>query len=201
MIAAIILAAGASERMGYPKALLTYRGRPFLSGILDACAAAAMEPRVVVLGYYAEKIKQQIDLSDAVVAQSDELDAGPIGSIRAGIRALETHPIDAVLVWPVDRPHVALDTVSALLDGFRRTHREIVVPVWEGRRGHPVLFARAVFAELLAAPNDEGARAVVRRIRARVTEVRVTDSAVLEDLNTPGDYRELLRREDRLRGD
>ena len=201
MIAAIILAAGASERMGFPKALLPYRGRPFLTGILEACYAAGIERRVVVLGHFADKIKDTIDLSDATVTHSRDLDAGPIGSVWAALDALAHDPVDAVLVWPVDRPHIAVATVESLVDGFRSTHQPIVVPTHEGQRGHPVLFGRAVFAELLGAPRDEGARAVVHRDPARVAEIPVDDAAVLEDFNTPEDYKKLLRKEDEVRGD
>ena len=201
MFAAIILAAGASKRMGYPKALMPYRGRPFLTGILEASLAAGVDLRVVVLGYYANKIKQEIDLSDVIVTINKDLESGPIGSVRAGIRALGPHSVQAALVWPVDRPHVSLATVSALLDASRGTHQPIVVPVFQGRRGHPVLFARSVFNELLAAPNDQGARYVVRRDPTRVATVEAGDASVLEDFNTPDDYKELLRREDRVRGD
>ncbi len=201
MFAAIILAAGASERMGYPKALLPYRGEAFLAGILRVCFAAGIERRVVVVGYYADKIMKEIDLSDVTVTENTELDAGPIGSIRAGLRVLEGQPVDAALVWPVDRPHVAVATVAALLDGFRASHRPIVVPLFGGRRGHPVLFGRSVFRELLEAPDAQGARAVVRRDPSRVQAVPVDDPAVLEDFNTPEDYKKLLRREDSVGGD
>jgi molybdenum cofactor cytidylyltransferase len=201
MFAAIILAAGASERMGYPKPLLPYRGRPFLTGILDAAFASGIDLRVVVLGYYADKIKQELDLSGVIVTTNEDLESGPIGSIRAGIRALAPHSVEAALVWPVDRPHVPVATVAALLDAYRETHRAIVAPVFQGRRGHPVLFARSVFDELLAAPDDQGARYVVRRDPTRVATVEVADSSVLEDFNTPDDYKELLRREDTVRGD
>jgi len=199
MFAAIILAAGASQRMGYPKGLLAYRGRPFLAGILEASYAAGIETRVVVLGYYGDKIRKEIDLSDSIVVPSEDLGAGPIGSIRAGIRALEGRPVDGALVWPVDRPHVPVACVTAMLDAFRDTHQPIVVPTFGGRRGHPVLFAKSMFDELLAAPNEEGARVVVRRDAGRVACVEVEDSSVLDDLNTPDDYKALLRREDRHR--
>jgi molybdenum cofactor cytidylyltransferase len=199
MIAAIILAAGASERMGYPKAILPYRGRSFLEGILEASFAAGVEHRVVVLGHQADKILAAMDLSGVTVVKSKDLEAGPIGSVWAGLSALSALPVDAVLVWPVDRPHVAVATIEALVDAFRATHQPIVVPVYEGRRGHPVLFGRAVFAELLGAPQDEGARAVVHRDPARVAEVAVDDPSVLEDFNTPEDYKRLLRKEDELR--
>src|SRR3972149_9585475 len=102
MFAAIILAAGASERMGYPKALLSYRGRSFLAGIMEACYAAGVDKRVVVLGHYHDKIREEIDLSDVAVAMNEDLEAGPIGSIRAGLAALAPFPVDAVVVWPVD---------------------------------------------------------------------------------------------------
>ena len=201
MFAAIILAAGASKRMGYPKALMPYRGHPFLTGILEASLAAGIELRVVVLGYYADKIRKEIDLSGVIATMNEDLDSGPIGSIRAGIRALAPHSVQAALVWPVDRPHVPVATVAALLDAFRESHQPVVVPTFQGRRGHPVLFARSLFDELLAAPNDQGARYVVRRDPTRVATVEGADSSVLEDFNTPDDYKELLRREDKVRGD
>jgi molybdenum cofactor cytidylyltransferase len=144
---------------------------------------------------------EEVDLSDVIIAKNEDLEAGPIGSVRAGLAAIAPFPVDAVLVWPVDRPHVAVSTVEALLDAFRATHQPIVVPTHGGRRGHPVLFARRVFAELLGAPNSEGARAVVHRDPTRIAEVAVDDPAVLEDFNTPDDYKKLLRREDEVRGD
>jgi molybdenum cofactor cytidylyltransferase len=91
--------------------------------------------------------------------------------------------------------------VSALLDKFRETQSAILVPTYGGRRGHPVLFSKSVFAELLGAPDAVGAKAVVRKDAGRVVSVPVDDAAVLEDFNTPEDYKGLLRKEDELRGD
>lgn len=199
MIGAIILAAGESARMGHPKALLTYRGDPFLVSILRAAYAAGVERRVVVLGNDAANVKANIDLSDVTVVRSEDLAAGPIGSIRAGIREVLNHPVEAALVWSVDRPHVAVATIEALIGAFRESGLPIVVPSHGGRRGHPVLFGHAVFEELLDAPDDQGARAVVRRDSGRVLAVPVDDPAVLENLNTPREYRELLRKEDKHR--
>lgn len=199
LLGAIIPAAGASARMGHPKALLVYRGTTFLEGVLDAAYAAGIERRVVVLGNHADQIRAAVDLSGVQVVMSEDVTAGPIGSIRAGITAVLNHPVEAALVWPVDRPHVQVATIQALAAAFLGQRHEIVVPEYEGRRGHPVIFARSVFDELLAAPDHVGARAVVRRDPARVVCVAVDDAAVLEDLNTPEDYRDLVRREDRHR--
>ena len=184
--------------MGHPKALLTYRGEPFLASILKACYAVGLNRRVVVLGHHEDKVLSSIDLSDVTTVRSEDLTAGPIGSIRTGIRLLTNHPTDGVLVWPVDRPHVTTATVAALIDGFRSEGQPIVLPVHAGRRGHPVLFGRAVFDELLAVPPGEGARSVVRADPGRVFTVPVNDPAVLEDFNTPEEYRDLLRRENQL---
>ncbi len=200
MIVAMILAAGESVRMGHPKALLGYRGVTFLEGILMAAYAAGLERRVVVLGADANKVLSALDFerSTTMVIRSEELEAGPIGSIRAGIRLLSNHPVEAIVVWSVDRPHVSVTTIEALIGGFRESHLPVVVPAYQGRRGHPVLFAREVFQELLDAPDAEGARAVVRADPNRVLAVPVDDPAVLEDLDTPEQYEALLRKEDRL---
>lgn len=196
MIAAIIPAAGASERMGVPKALLPYRGRTFLHTILDACSALGLQQRLVVLGYDADKILTDIGLGDATVLRNLAPESGPIGSIRVGIEAVLNHPVEGVLVWHVDRPHVAIATIEALLDRFRQGGEPIVVPSHQGRRGHPVIFGRTVFEDLLAVPDDQGARAVVRSDPSRVAVVPVDDPAVTEDIDTPEAYKELLRRED-----
>lgn len=195
VLAAIILAAGASERMGgHPKALLRWHGETFLAGILKACYAAGIDRRVVALGHHADRILAEAGLTEVTVVHSTELAAGPIGSIRAGLAAISRHPVDGVLIWPVDRPHVHVDTVAALAAAFRAGTDAIVVPRHAGRRGHPVIFARAVFDELVHAPDDEGARAVVHADPSRVRDVDVDDPAVVQDVNTPDEYEDLVRR-------
>ncbi len=193
MIGAIILAAGDSRRMGTPKALLRIGKLSFLERVCQAAREAGLEPRVVVLGAAADKILSLLDLHEATVVRNREMSAGPIGSIRAGIRELAVNQeVEAVVVWHVDRPHVEPGTVAALAKEFMKGAAQIVLPEYEGRRGHPVLFGRAVFAELLAAPDATGARAVVQASPARVAVVSVADPAVLEDIDTPDDYRDLL---------
>jgi len=182
--------------MGFPKALLEYRGRTFLQSILDATTALGLY-RLVAVGHDPDKMLTQHDLHDVTTVMNQEMSAGPIGSIRASIRAIESHPVDALLVWPVDFPHVAVDTAQALIDGFRKHDKSaIVIPEFEGRGGHPVIFGRNVFEELLSAPASVGAKAVVQADRERVVRIPVLDSAVVDCLNTPDAYRELVRRSD-----
>ncbi len=196
MIAATILSAGASARMGYPKALLEFRGRTFLQTILDASAALGIRRRIVVLGPNSDKILQHHDLHDVTVVSTEEFDAGPIGSIRAAIREVQPHPVDGLLVWPVDMPHVTIATVETLIDGFTGSDASIAVPVFGGKGGHPVIFGRTVFDELLGAIGGKGAKAVVHADPSRVVRVEVDDPAVVEDVNTPGEYQTMMRRED-----
>jgi molybdenum cofactor cytidylyltransferase len=196
MIAATVLAAGASKRMGSPKALLEYRGRTFLQSILDATAVLGLQ-RCVALGHDADKVLALHDLRGVTTVTNQEMFAGPIGSIRASIRVIANHPVDALLVWPIDFPHVAVETAQALIDRFRNNDTPaIVLPEFEGQGGHPVLFGRSVFDELLSAPATVGAKAVVQAVKERVARIPVADSAVVDCLNTPEAYRELLRRSD-----
>jgi molybdenum cofactor cytidylyltransferase len=194
MIAAIVLAAGSSQRMGRPKALLRLRGATFLETVVVACEAAGLNRRVVVLGPDADKILPNIDLHGSHVVRNTQPSTGPIGSIRLALETIVNHPVDGVLVWHVDRPHIALATVNQLLDRFRDSDAAIVLPEFEGKRGHPVLFRRTVFSELVEAPDGKGARGVVRADPSRVSVVPVPDPAVLEDIDTPEAYRDVLRR-------
>lgn len=194
MIALLVLAAGQSRRMGYPKALLLYRGRTFLESVLEAASAAGIEKQLVALAPGADNALAAHHLHDVVVVRNEAPEAGPIGSVRAGIRAVFNHPVDALLVWPVDHPHVSVAAVQALLARFYETRGAIIVPVYQGRRGHPVLFSRSVFDELLEAPDSEGARAVVRKDPTRVIEVPLEDPAILEGIDTPAQYEALLRK-------
>lgn len=193
MLGAIILAAGESKRMGCPKALLKLGDRTFLEAVLHMAAQIGVEEPIVVLGANARKVFSSHDLSAAKVVWTSEISAGPIGSIRRGITALN-RAVEGVVILHVDRPHVSVGTVLALAETFATGQAQIVIPQFAGRRGHPVIFGRAVFDELLGAPATEGARSVVRADPTRVVVVPVDDPAILEDINTPESYRALLKR-------
>jgi len=196
VIGALILAAGESRRMGFPKALLRYRDRTFLESILAAATAVGLEPLVVVLGPDAHKILKSVKLGPIVEAKNDHPETGQIGSIKEGLAAILNRPVEAVVVWPVDQPHVSVRTVELLVEEYRKGGASVVVPAYSARRGHPVLLSRDVFEDLGAAPLDQGARAVVRaqQQRGRLVEVAVTDPAILDDIDTPEAYEDLLRR-------
>jgi molybdenum cofactor cytidylyltransferase len=182
--AAIVLAAGASQRMGSPKALLPWRGTTLLAYALRTLREASAEPIVVVLGLAHEQIQQQVPelAGTRVVLNLDEA-SGRSGSIRIGSAALPDD-VRRLIVQSVDQPTSA-DVLRALLD----VDAAVVVPMHAGRRGHPVCFSGALVPELReVSEQTEGLRAVVRRHADDVVEVPVEDPSVSWNLNDPRAY-------------
>jgi molybdenum cofactor cytidylyltransferase len=194
-LAGVVLAAGRSARMGSPKALLDFLGLPFAVRILEALEALEVKTRVVVLGPDAPRIQPAIAGHDCMIVENPEPETGPIASLRAALIALQPLQPSAVLVWPVDLPHVRVTTVERLLETHRRTRAPAVVPIFAERRGHPVIWGSALFHDLLEDPDAtrEGARAVLHAHEGEVVRVPVDDPAVIDEVNTPEDYERLVR--------
>ena len=187
-IAAIVLAAGKGERMGRPKALVEWDGRPFLAHVLETLAAAEAAPIAVVLDPASADFADASRLAAAAgakVVRNEKPERGMLSSIRHGLAAVAGASHAAIL--PVDHPGIRDETVKALFLHARTTPDRIVVPTWEGRRGHPGVFPAERFPDLMAAPDDEGARAVLRQHASLVLEVTVSDPAVVKDIDTPDD--------------
>lgn len=196
MIAAIIPAAGRSTRMGTPKALLAFRGATFLQAVVASCSDAGLSPIIVALGGDRDKILSSCALHDVIVVENTDAELGPIGSLAAGIQAVN-RSVEGALVWPVDQPHVAPHTVGALVDAFQGSRVSIVVPTFNGIGGHPVLLSRDVFPECLAASEARATlRTVLRADPGRVVRLPVGDRAVVEDIDTPEDYARVFQMSD-----
>ncbi len=193
MINGIILAAGESKRMGSPKALLPFKGKTFLEHIISVLKRCSLDAVTVVLGADAKTIRESADLSETNVVVNSNYEEGQLSSLIAGLDSLPARS-EAVVVCLVDMPFVTEETVNAILSTFSETHASIVVPVYEGRRGHPVLFSRSVYEELLNAPPEQGARWVVKADVSRVRYVEVSDGGVVIAINTPDDYKSRLGR-------
>jgi molybdenum cofactor cytidylyltransferase len=189
LIAAIVLSAGKSERMGSPKALLRHGGKTFLESTVDAVRTSSLGQAIVVLGHHRDEIVAALDLPGYVY--NPDYEQGMTTSFQAGIRALEADAVGAML-FLVDHPIPDVRTIEALVRAFRPGH--VVVPVFDGRRGHPVLFSRELLEEILLLPPDTGANTVVRRDSERVIQVVVPDAGVLEDIDTPEQFNDWTRR-------
>jgi molybdenum cofactor cytidylyltransferase len=180
----ILLAAGESRRMGYPKPLLSVGKESFLSHTA-AIMLEVVERLIIVLGAHSERVRPAVPVdSRIVVVENRHYEHGQLSSLKAGIPAATA---SAALVHLADHPLVKSATFEALVAGYRRLGKPIVIARHLGRRGHPVIFARALFDELLGAPEDQGARVVVNADPSRVAYVDVDDSGVTTDLDTPAD--------------
>jgi molybdenum cofactor cytidylyltransferase len=189
MLAAAILAAGESKRMGQPKALIAFQGLTFVEHLI----AATRHPRVgitrVILGAGAEGIRAHLKIDPAWVVVNGDWPKGQLSSIHAAIRSLPAGVSGGILVCPVDHPLISAQLVAALIAAFDWSGKLIVVPKYGGRRGHPVIFRAALYEELLAAPAEVGARQVVWNHAAEVTEVDTQEEGVILNLNDPESLR------------
>jgi molybdenum cofactor cytidylyltransferase len=190
LLAAVILSAGASSRMGRPKALLPYREGTFLEHLIQVTRQPRIGVTRIVLGAGAEVIRTMAKLDPAIVVLNPEWEQGQLSSVCAGLRSMEGIDVEGIVLCPVDHPLVSARLVSDLVDRFYEENKAIVLPTYKGRRGHPVIFSSALFGELLAAPADKGARSVVWAHATEVVEVPTEEEGVVLNLNDP----DLLKR-------
>lgn len=185
-IAGVILAAGASSRMGQPKALLEYDGETFvhrLARILDEVCGCV----VVVVGYDAERVQAAVS-SGTIVVDNSQPELGMLSSLQCGLR--QVMDADAVIFLPVDYGAVRRETIAAI--AAESAAAEIVVPECQGRHGHPVRVSRSIASELLSLPQTSQARDVIRRHRDVTRYLPVDDLGVITDVDEPEDYRALV---------
>lgn len=199
MIAAVILSAGESRRMGSPKALLPYplgegRSTTFVEHLIEVFGGSRAEPLLLVLGHEPATIRDAVDTKGAQVIINRDYPKGMLSSIQTAVRALEASEAEGMILCPVDHPEVTSEVVDELIDRFEATRAPIVLPVVSGRRGHPVLFSRSVFGELLSAPETVGARRVVWDHESNLLEVEVTVPGIRVDIDTPEEYRTFRQR-------
>ena len=193
----IILSGGASRRMGSPKALLTdSEGQSFVARCVRSLRTAGLAPIIVVTGPHHDAIvdalrREAADVMPEVVRNPDP-DRGQLSSLWTGMDA-SPDDAEAIAMTLVDVPSVTAGTIRRVADAWLRTRAPIVRPIFKGRRGHPVVFDRAVFDELRSAPLDAGARVVVRAHLGDSVDVPVDDPGCVRDVDTPADYDALVR--------
>jgi CTP:molybdopterin cytidylyltransferase MocA len=168
--------------MGSPKALVAYRGKPFLEHLLEVTRHPAIGVRRVVLGPDAEAIRNGVALRPEETVLNADWEKGQLSSIQAALRTLP-ETVEGMLLCPVDHPLVSSELVASLIENFLATKAPVVVPQYGGRRGHPVIFSAAVFEELMRAPLEQGARAVVWAYEKEIQQVPTTEEGCVLNLN------------------
>ena len=172
------------EPYGLPKALVGYQGKAFLDHLLEVTSHPKIGVRRVVLGAHAEPIAKAINLSADEIVINADWQKGQLSSIQAALLSLPPDT-DGMLLCLIDHPLISASLVSDLIATFYSSKAIIVLPVFEGRRGHPVLFSAKLYPELLNAPPDVGARAVVWANAANIHELRTTEQGCILNLNDP----------------
>jgi molybdenum cofactor cytidylyltransferase len=192
-VGAVVLAAGRSARMGEAKLLLRIGGRTLLERVLEAVRGAGVDEIVLVLGASAEAIRQSLFAAffDGLkVVVNQDYEQGMSSSLRVGLEAMSPE-MGAGLIVLGDQPFIRPETMERIIEYYRESDAEIVVPYYDGQRGNPVLLDRAVFVEATDLKGDSGFRAIFASHAAGLADVAVDDEGILLDIDDRADYERL----------
>ena len=195
-IAAVVLSAGESSRMGRPKALLSIEGETFIGRIVGSLKRTQVGKILVVLGHNAGPLAAAIGALPVEILINPNYQLGQLSSLQVAVRTLLPDPdCDGMLVHLVDHPYLDASLVDRMIRQFYESKKDIVVPRCRGKRGHPVLFSRRLFGELLDAPMDQGAKAVVNAHGDATLEMETDEEGITVDIDTPELYRQHVKGE------
>ncbi len=189
-VAAIILAAGGSERLGKSKQMLEWKGKPFVRQAAETALAAELDTVIVVTGSDAEMTEAALQGLNLQIVRNEKWQTGQSSSVKAGLAALASS-IGAALFMVVDQPQLPIALINALRAEHAATLAPIVAPLVDGHRSNPVLFDRRTFADFASLEGDVGGRAIFPK--HQVTWVPWLDPSISIDVDTPEDYDRLLR--------
>lgn len=193
MISAIVIAAGESKRMGRTKQLLPWKGKILLQHVLDSLLISDVNRVILVLGCDAERILEQINTRNIKVVINPDYPQGMITSIQHGLAAL-AEEVEAFFIVLGDQPGISPQIYNRLIQEFRRAYpsKKILLPTYQGRKGHPALFSVDYREEGSRIKGDVGFRQIVLNHPQDVMEIEMGTDSVLHDIDTPEDYENLL---------
>jgi len=191
-VTALVLAAGRSERMGAFKLLLPFRGRSVIETVVDTLLESPLKGVWVILGHRGEAIRQILAPRPVEYVLNADYEEGMFASVQCGFGAVPD-ATEGVLVCLGDQPGLSRAVVDPLLAAFETARQGILIPTWEGRRGHPVLIHTRYREEILEMEGEQGLRELLWKHPEDVGEVPVADASILQDMDTPEDYRRLAR--------
>ncbi len=191
MICAIVLAAGESRRMGSHKLLLPFGSTTVIAHIVDQLLGSVVNKVLVVVGHGEERVAEQLSRSSVEIVTNSNYSTGMLSSVRCGLQALPQE-CETVMVALGDQPAITSELVDEMVRLFSATDKGILVPLYRGRRGHPLLFAARYRDEILTRYDDVGLRGLLRAHPDDVLDLEVSTPAVLSDMDYPEDYRREL---------
>ena len=192
-VGAVVLAAGSSSRMGEAKQLLPLADSTVLERTLQNLNAAKVDEIVLILGFSAETIRQRISdspMKNLRIVVNHKYGQGMATSLRTGLAALSENT-DAALIVLGDQPFIRPETLDRIIDQYRQSDAQIVIPIFQGSRGNPVLLDRSVFHEVMALQGDIGCRAIFGNHLDGIVKAEVDDIGILLDIDSKEDYERL----------
>ena len=193
-IAAIVLAAGMSRRMGTTKALLDFGGKPLIARTIDSLRDASIHPTVIVTGHQPQAIESATAHLGVNFVQNERYESGGmISSIQTGVRSI-AQACDALFIVLGDHAPPKPATLRAMSGAWRESPTAIVLPIFESKHGHPILISSSLAPEILALTENLTLATIVKAHSQDSRDVIVDDPAILEDIDTPEDYNRALQR-------
>ena len=191
-ISGLILGAGASQRFGEPKQLLPFADTTLLGWVVaQTQRAMLLDETIVVLGRSADEIRERVDFGNARVVENPVFSEGCASSYRAGLAAVDSHA-DAIMIILGDQPEITPEIIDALADEWGKRDAPIALCSYEGRKGHPMIFARSLFEQLETLHGDKAAWKLVDRHASSVLEVQLA-LPFPENINTREDFERMQK--------
>lgn len=188
--AILILAAGASRRMGHPKQTLRVGARTLLDSVVHECIQAEIGPVFLVTGAYEGEVKRSVSTDSITLVHNPFWEEGMGSSLAKGVESIVDHaPFDQILLVLGDQYKLTSDSLHRLIVCYRSSEKTIGISVFEGGSGPPAIFSRKWFPELMKLRGEEGARPLVRAHRSEVVQIELSEAGA--DLDTPEDYQKL----------
>lgn len=187
-ICAIILAAGESTRMGFPKMLLDFNGKSMLESVITNVVESEVDVIFVVLGAFREELEKIVSKTFAKCCYNDDYKNGMLSSVKCGFRNIPSGS-EAVLVFQGDQPLITPKVINEVVKAFRNSGKGIIIPVHKNRRGHPLMVDKKYFHEIVKLDPGEGLRSLSRKFPDDIYEVVTDEAGILRDFDTFEEYK------------
>lgn len=187
LFSAVLLAAGKSSRMGQLKAFLPWCGKPLIEYQVSQLLDSELADVIVVLGYKRTLIEDQLNYYPVKTIMNPLYDTGKTSSIKCGLQMVKPNS-DGIFILAVDQP-VKKQTIKKMIHHFSTGNHSIIIPTFNKKRGHPILFSATLLDDLFNISEDtQGIRSVIKQHADQITELEIEEEEILYNLNTYDEY-------------